>query len=85
MLSSRDIKIWKFNMQLTAIFFVKALYDAAKRGDVSAVIRLVTAQVNVDCTPFEVLCVHCMYSLFIVVIKKSSSTGWWDPIDGSII
>ena len=34
----------------------KALYDAADRGDVSAVRRLVAAHVNVDCTPYKVLC-----------------------------
>ena len=42
---------------------VKALYDAAKRrGDVSAVSRLIAAHVNVDCTSYKVLCIHCVIS-----------------------
>ena len=32
----------------------KALYDAAMRGDVSAVRRLTAADVNVDCTSTQV-------------------------------
>ena len=33
----------------------KALYDAAKSGDVSAVRRLIAAHVNVDCISHQVL------------------------------
>ena len=32
----------------------KALYDAAQRGDVSTVRRLIASHVNVDCIPYEV-------------------------------
>ena len=32
----------------------KALYDAARRGDVSTVRRLVASNVNINCTPHPV-------------------------------
>ena len=32
----------------------KALYDAADRGDVSAVRRLLASNVNINCTPYLV-------------------------------
>ena len=39
------------------------LFDAAERGCVSAVRRLIAADVNVDCTPYQVatICksIHC--------------------------
>ena len=33
----------------------KALYDAAEKGDESAMRRLIAAHVNVDSTPYQVL------------------------------
>ena len=48
-------------MQSSTLFPIvqdeKAVYDAARRGDVSAVRRLIAAHVNVDCTPYQVLCI----------------------------
>ena len=32
----------------------KALFDAAKSGNISAVRRLIAAHVNIDCTPYQV-------------------------------
>ena len=51
-------------MQLSVLFSVLqdeiALCDAAKRGDVPAVRRLLV-HVNVDCTPYQVLlCPYCV-------------------------
>ena len=40
----------------------KALYDAARRGDVSAVRRLLASNVNVSSTPYaEVQCVAAVF------------------------
>ena len=44
----------------------KALYDAAKRGDVSTVRRLIASHVNVDCTPYEV-CVTIVHVVCTVM------------------
>ena len=49
----------------------KALYDAATRGDVYTVRRLIASHVNVDCTPYGVggtqNCVR-EYSLIVHVV-----------------
>ena len=34
--------------------YEESLYDAAKRGDVSAVRQLTATRVNLDCMPYEV-------------------------------
>ena len=55
----------------TSIFVVqdeKALYDAARRGDVSAVKRLIAGHVNVDCTPYQVYH-HIMCTYVVCNIK----------------
>ena len=53
------LMLQKCNMQKTSSFPIvqdeKALCDAADRGDVSAVRRLIAAHVNVDCSPYPVL------------------------------
>ena len=36
----------------------KALFDAAKEGDVHAVKQLIASHVNVDCTPYGVCVTH---------------------------
>ena len=55
-----------FNAQLCTSFSVvqdeKALYDAAARGDVPSVRRLIADDVNVDCTPYQVL-LYCLHLL----------------------
>ena len=52
-------------MQLSTSFpiFQKDLYDAAKRGDVTAVRRLIASCVSVDCTPYQVLYACSIMSL----------------------
>ena len=49
----------------------KALYDAAERGDVSTVRRLIASHVNVNCTPYGVggtqNCVR-KYSLHVTIV-----------------
>ena len=57
--ASKMLKLEKTNIATTVDLFPivqdeKALYDAAMRGDVSAVRRLIAAHVNVDCAPNKV-------------------------------
>ena len=63
----------------TSLFLVqdeKALYDAARRGDVSAVKRLIAGQVNVDCTPYQVYHhIRCMYVVCSIGVGKASVLG----------
>ena len=66
----------------------KALYEAAKRRDVSAVRRYIAARVNVDCTPYQVLFVLWSMSLHIVVSLQYFTpclfTEWHDSTDDSV-
>ena len=41
--------------------YERAFFQAASKGDASAVKRLIAAHVNVDCTPYQVLL--CTYIL----------------------
>ena len=47
----------------------KTLYDAAKRGDMFAVRRLITDHVNVDCAPYQVF-IHV--STFLWRVMKTA-------------
>ena len=48
------------------------LYDAAKRGNVSAVRALTATHVNVDCTPYEVCVLYHVHRVYLLLALLQS-------------
>ena len=61
----------------------KALFDAARRGDVPIVKRLLASNVNVNCTPYPEVQEHCV-TFLSDGYKSYHSTERRDSADGSI-
>ena len=54
MLDPNSYFLWHQHCVCDIIQDEKALYEAARRGDVSVVRRMIATNINVNCTPYEV-------------------------------